>query len=57
MLEKFAIKVLMTMLPVISPELKDAMTEGIKKLEEQAHKTPNKFDDILIDLLKTLFSI
>jgi len=57
MLEKFAIKVLEMIIPVISPELKKEMDEGIKRLEAQANKTPNKFDDILVGLIKTLLNV
>lgn len=57
MLEKFALEMMKMIIPVISPELKDELDVGVQKLEDKAKKTTNKFDDILVGLLKTLLSI
>lgn len=45
------------LLSVISPELRKAVIEFVAQLEEQAKKTPNKWDDILVGLLKGVLRI
>lgn len=42
---------------VISPELKSGLTEFVAKLEADAKKTPNPWDDVFVGVLKTLLGI
>jgi len=42
---------------VISPELKAGLTAFMSKLEADAKKTPNPWDDIFVGLLKSLLGI
>ena len=53
-MHKFLLTLLMNIIPLISGDLKKELDSGMDKLEERAKSTPNKFDDILVDLLKTL---
>jgi len=39
---------------VASPELRKALEQWLGQLEEQAKKTANPWDDILVGMLKTL---
>ena len=55
-MHKFLLNLLITILPLISPELKDVMHKGIAELKDRASKTPNKFDDILVDFLQSLLA-
>ena len=55
-MEKLVIKILLTILPLISPEIKEEMHRGIAALKEKASKTPNKFDDILVSFLESLLA-
>ena len=45
------------LLKVISPELKKGLNAIIKILEEDADKTPNPWDNILVGLLKALLDV
>jgi len=45
------------MLSVISPEIRKAIIDFVNMLEEQAKQTPNKWDDILVGLLKAALHI
>jgi len=45
------------LLSVISPELRKAVVEFVQQLEEQAKKTPNKWDDILVGILKGILQV
>lgn len=44
-------------LSVISPEIRTAVVEFVAQLEIQAKATPNRWDDILVGLLKTALNI
>jgi len=54
-MEKILIKLVITIISAISPELKTIITNAIDQLEEKASKTPNVFDDMLVAILKELF--
>ena len=41
---------------VATPEIRTGVIQLLDKLEEQAKKTPNPWDDILIGLLKTIMT-
>lgn len=45
------------MLSVISPELRKVVTELVNKLEADAKKTPNPWDDIFVGLLKYILDM
>ena len=53
-MEKFMLKLIMTILPLISPTLKQELDDAITALEKKAKMTENKWDDVAVDLLKTL---
>jgi hypothetical protein len=44
-------------LSVISPEIRKAIVQFVQQLEEQAKATPNKWDDILVGILKSALQI
>jgi len=52
-----AIKIVSALMPVISAELRDLLISFAQTLKEKAEKTPNAFDDVLVDLLYQLFDI
>lgn len=54
-MEKLILMILKTIIPIISPELKTAIDDFITELAVKAAKTPNKFDDLLVMLLKDIF--
>lgn len=41
----------------ISPELRNGMITFVKNLEAQAKKTPNPWDDIFVDILRSVLNI
>jgi len=60
-IEKFAISLLLKLLPLIIPNisrvLREALVEAIEELEKKAQETKNPYDDMLVALLKELFAI
>ncbi len=50
----FLIKILSILITNISPELKEQISETIKKLEAKAKATVNPFDDLVVELLKAI---
>lgn len=42
---------------VMTPELRHSLSVFVKKLETDAKKTPNPWDDIFVGLLKTILGI
>ncbi|KKM01098.1 hypothetical protein LCGC14_1797810 [marine sediment metagenome] len=50
-------RVFKTVLDNISQPIRDKLHELVLDLERRAHSTPNKFDDQLVILLKTLLGI
>ena len=47
-------KIFMTVLGGASPSIVDEVRQMVRDLEAKASQTPNKFDDILVDLLKAI---
>ena len=45
---------LSTVLAVVTPEIREKLGKLLNDLASAAAKTPNKYDDILVDLLKDL---
>ncbi len=60
-IEKFAISLLLKLLPLIIPNisrvLREALVEAIEELEKKAQETKNPYDDMLVALLKELLVI
>ncbi len=60
-IEKFAISLLLKLLPLILPNisrvLREALVEAIKEFEKKAQETKNPYDDMLVSILKELFAI
>ena len=50
-------KLLATILPMVTPAIRDELFELLKKLHEKALKTDNPFDDYLTQFLLDLFGI
>jgi len=59
MWKDLALKLLSSLLPIIikmiTPDLKNLLNDAIASLEEKARETDNKFDDVLVAALKSLF--
>ncbi len=51
------LRVLPTLIENISPALREIIVNYIKELEKAAQKSDNRFDDLLVDLLKAIFDI
>ena len=51
------IKMLPAILDNISGDLRSLITQFIQNAEERASKTKNKFDDLLVDLVKIILGI
>lgn len=51
-MSNFWTNLLQIILDRISPELRKALADFIKRLEDQAKATPNPVDDILVAVLK-----
>jgi len=51
------ISVLGAILSVVSPEIRKALVDFVKKLEAKAKETPNPADDMLVDFLKHILNI
>lgn len=45
------------MLSVITPQLRQGLTEFVNTLEKQAKATPNPWDDIFVGLVKSVLQI
>ena len=56
-MDEWLLRLIGMIITVLSPELKTGLTEFVAKLEADAKKTPNPWDDIFVGLLKTLFGI
>ena len=58
---KLLLGILETLLPQISPELRELFLKGmdsmIDRLEVLAERTPNKFDDLLVKMLRDVLQI
>ena len=54
---KFLIPTLGVVVKSISPAVREAVEEGISKIEEAAAKTTNKIDDLAVELLKAVLDI
>lgn len=53
-MDKWIWKLIGLVVPVVTPALRDMLTESLNKLEEAAKKTPNPWDDVLVDMLKAI---
>lgn len=49
-------RILVLVIGVVSPEIRTGVTELLDKLEAQAKKTANPWDDILVALLKQIMT-
>lgn len=56
-MNEWLIRLLIQMVLVMSPQLKDLLTTQIRELEAQAHATQNPWDDLFISLLKVVLGI
>jgi len=53
-MDKWILLIITLIVPVVSPELRKMLTEWITQLEIQAKKTANKWDDVLVAMLKSV---
>ncbi|GAI67945.1 unnamed protein product [marine sediment metagenome] len=53
-MDKWIWKLISLVIPVVTPALRDMLRELLNKLEESAKKTPNPYDDILVEMLKAI---
>lgn len=53
-MEKLLFNLITVVLQKMSPEIVKAIRSFINRLDEMASKTANPFDDMLIDIIKTL---
>ena len=53
-MDKILARFIPLILSVISPEIKKLVADFLVQLEANAKKTPNPWDDMLVDLLKTI---
>lgn len=55
-MNKWILQIITMVVGVASPEIRTGVLQLLNKLEEQAKKTPNPWDDILVGLLKTIMT-
>jgi len=53
-MNKIIEKLLPLILTVLSPEIKKAVVQLVISLDKQAKKTPNPWDDVFVDILKSI---
>lgn len=53
----FLLSLLGTVVDGVSPELREILESSIHSLEKRAKSTPNRFDDILVNMLKSLLGM
>jgi len=53
-MEKYLLSLIQLLVTVISPELRQGIVTMLNALEKQAEKTPNKWDDVIVAMLKQL---
>ena len=53
-MNQLLLRVLLLVVTMMSPALRTVITESLHRLETEAKKTDNLWDDILVDILKTL---
>lgn len=56
-MEKVIARILEEMLKRMSPELRAAIIDAVKKLDETAKKTPNPWDDLVVFVLMVALGI
>lgn len=56
-MNQWLIRLLIQMILVMSPQLKDLLTAQVNELEAQAHSTQNPWDDLFVGLLKIILGI
>ena len=44
-------------LPVLSEEFREFLEKTVKELEKKADATPSSFDNMLVDMLKTILDL
>mgnify|MGYP000349664063 CR=1 FL=1 len=55
-MEKLILTIITSLIPIVSPEIKGAMDQWLNEMAARAAKTPNKFDDLLVEILKAIFT-
>lgn len=53
-MEKLLFNLITVVLEKLSPEIINAIRSFIKRLDEMAKKTVNPFDDMIVEIIKTL---
>jgi len=53
-MEKYLLSLIRLLLTVLSPEIRNSIVKLLNDLEKQADKTSNKWDDLIVVMLKHL---
>lgn len=53
-MEKYLLGLIRLLITVISPEIRNSLVNLLNKLEADAKKTANEWDDVIVGLLKSL---
>lgn len=56
-MNEWLLRIIAMVFGVMSPELRTGITGYVKRLEADAKKTPNPWDDIFVGLLKSILNI
>jgi hypothetical protein len=53
-LVKFALKILMILIPQITPVIREELNKILSSLEEKVKETENEFDDLIVKFIKAI---
>lgn len=53
----FLVRILQIIIGVVSPTIRDLLTESVQKLYDKAKETKNNVDDVFVKLLADLLQI
>lgn len=56
-MNEWLLKIVSLVFTVMTPELRTGIVAYIKRLESDVKKTPNPWDDIFVDILKSILNI
>ncbi len=56
-MNKWLLLIVQQVLTVMTPELRNSVTAFVNKMDTDAKKTPNPWDDIFVGVLKSILGI
>lgn len=56
-MNNWLLRIITMVFSVMTPELRDSMVAFVNAMEENAKKTPNPWDDIFVDVLKSILGV